>query len=277
LKNILIILINCLCQVVVAQTTISGVVTDGSAQPIPYASVGIKGLPFGTVCDAHGLFQLRASNFKDTDSLKVAALGYKSRTMPMRTARNFSHEKIVLNPMDVQLSEVVVTPGKSVLKVLGNKRYNKNVFCSFTGMEGNYKGTEAAIKADNKKNRLVWFQDFNFYILKNLFPDSLPFRLNFYTVNESGLPGENILNKPVIFKTMVREGIVHVDLTPYVISARGDFFISLECLEEKMSKEMLNFSGSVMGPAYFKVATFAEWVRTPYMGLDFNITVKYMK
>jgi hypothetical protein len=33
----------------------------------------------------------------------------------------------------------------------------------------------------------------------------------------------------------------------------------------------------VMGPAYFKMATFANWVKSPMMGLDFNVTVSYQK
>jgi hypothetical protein len=261
-----------------SQVNITGKVTDASSgKPVAYASIGIIGTPYGTVCDEDGKFELPVKNFKENDSLKIAAIGYLPRAIAMSVAGKFKEENIQLKPTTFQLAEVTIKPEKTVRKVLGNKRYNKNVYCSFTGSEGNYKGCEAAIRADNKKNRLVWLEDFNFYILKNLSPDSISFRLNFYSVSEDGLPGVNILRTPVVFKTKIKEGIVNLDLRSYNISTRGDFFISLECLEDKMSGDMLSYSGSISGPAYFKPATFAPWVKSPFMGLDFNVTVSYIK
>ena len=246
-------------------------------EPVPFASVGIKGSPYGTVCDANGNFELKIGQFKEEDSLKIASIGYSSRSMSMAKAKNFNKEQIFLKTAAVQLSEVLVKPGKIIRKKLGNSRYNKNVFCSFSGVEGNYKGAEAAIKARNKKSRFVWIEDFSFYILKNMFNDSISFRLNFYNEGGQGLPGQNILKKPIVFKTKVKEGVVFLDLKQYNITADGDFFISLECLEGKMDKDKLSFSGSISGPSYFKLASFADWIKSPLMGLDFNVTVSYQK
>lgn len=263
---------------VFSQTIISGKVMDAaSKEPVPFASIGIKGSPYGTVCDENGNFELIASQIKDEDSLKIASIGYSSRSIVMAKARNFKQEQILLKAAAVQLSEVQVKPGKIIRKKLGNSRYNKNVFCSFSGVEGNYKGAEAAIRAKNKKGRFVWIEDFSFYILKNMFNDSISFRLNFYNEDAQGMPGQNILKKPIVFKTRVKEGLVFLDLKQYTITADGDFFISLECLEGKMDKDKLNFSGSISGPSYFKLASFADWIKSPLMGLDFNVTVSYQK
>lgn len=261
-----------------AQIVLKGKVSDQSTkEPVPFASVGIKGKTYGTVCDENGNFELKVGSFTDNDSLKVSAIGYMAKTISMKVAKNYSNEKIELKVSSVLLSEVKVKPQKTVTKVLGNKHYNKNICLSFQGAENNWKGAEISIKANNKKNRLVFLENFNFYIVKNLYEDSVTFRLNFYKEDKEGLPGENILRKSIIFKTKIREGIVTVNLKNYFINTDSDFFMSLECLEEKIDKDKLCFSGSISGPAYMKVSTFMEWMKIPVGGIDFNVTVSYQK
>lgn len=261
-----------------AQIVIKGKVADNATkQPIPYASIGIKGKTYGTVCDENGVFELKVGSFTDNDTLKVSAIGYSGKAISMRLAKTYVNELIYLNAVSVQLSEVKVKPKKTVTKILGNKKYNKNICLSFSGVEGNYKGTEMSIKANNKKGRLVFLENFNFYIIKNFYSDSLTFRLNFYKEDKEGLPGENILRQPIIFKTKIKEGVVSVNLKNYFINTDDDFFMSLECLEEQIDKEKLCFSGSISGPCYMKPATFMDWAKIPFGGIDFNVTVSYQK
>lgn len=260
-----------------AQVVLKGKVTEGNGESIAFASVGVKGKTYGTVCDENGIFELKISSFTDNDSLKVSAIGFKVKTISMKTAKNFTNEKIILLPATVQLNEIKIKPQKTITKVLGNKHYNQNICLSFQGAENNWKGAEISIKANNKKGRLVFIENFNFYIVKNLYADSLTFRLNFYKEDKDGLPGENILRKSIIFKTKIKEGVVSVNLKNYLINTDDDFFMSLECLEETIDKDKLCFSGSLSGPAYMKVATFMDWMKIPFGGIDFNVTVSYQK
>lgn len=261
-----------------SQITITGKVSDNSTkEPIPFASVGIKGKSYGTVCDENGAFVLKIGAFSDNDTLKISAIGYDGKKVAMSVAKKFSNELIFLSTANVQLSEVKIKPQKTITKVLGNKNYNTGICLSFTGAEGNYKGAEICIKAKNKKGRLIFIENFNFYIVKNLYKDSLTFRLNFYKEDKNELPGENILRKPIVFKTMVKEGVVSINLKHLLINTDDDFFMSLECLEEEIDKEKLCFSGSVSGPCYMKAATFMDWMKIPFGGIDFNVTVTYQK
>jgi hypothetical protein len=261
-----------------AQIVLKGkVIEEGTNQPVSFASVGIKSRTFGTVCDENGNFELKVGNFLESDTFKVSAIGYATKGIAMSRAKNFTLETIILKPASVQLSEVKVKPGKTVQKTLGNKNYNENICLSFQGPEGSWKGTEVSIKADNKKGRLVFIEDFNFYIVKNLYKDSLTFRLNFYKEDKNGMPGENILRKPIIFRTKVKSGIVSVKLKDYFINTDDDFFISLECLEEKIDKEIFCFSGAILGPSYAKMSSFSEWQKLPVGGVDLNVTVTYQK
>lgn len=261
-----------------AQTNISGKIFDKSTnEAIPFASIGIKGKTLGTVSDENGNFEISLKNMLDTDSLKISAIGYQSKSFSLAKAKSFTGEKIYLAQASVQLSEVTVKPTKTITKVLGNKNYNTNIQCSFQGIDGQYKGVEAAIRANNKKGREIWFEKLNFFIIKNNMKDSAIFRLNLYRKDKDGLPGENILYKPIVFKSKVSGGIVEVDLKKYNVHTNDDFFISLECLSEQMTKDNLSFSGSIKGPAYFKMATFSNWEKIGLMGLDFNVTVSYQK
>lgn len=276
MRSILVLI--CLSQFVLAQVTIKGKVFDKTTnEAIPFVSIGIKGKTIGTVSDENGNFELAIKSITDTDSLKISAIGYMSKSYSMVKAKEFSNEKIYLGQASVQLGEITVKPTKTITKILGNKNYNTNIQCSFQGVDKNYKGVEASIKANNKKGRLIWLEKLNFFIIKNELEDSATFRLNLYKEDKDGLPGENILRKPIVFRSKVKNGIVEVNLKKYNINTDNDFFISLECLSEQMDKDKLTFSGSVMGPAYFKMATFADWVKSPMMGLDFNVTVSYQK
>jgi len=261
-----------------AQITITGSVTDAATkESIPFASIGIKGKAYGTVCDENGRFSLKTGAVTDKDSLKISAIGYKAKTLSMQNVKGYYNENVSLTPASIQLSEIKIKPQKTVTKVLGNKNYNKNMCLSFQGAEGSWKGAEISIKANNKKGRLVFLENFNFYIVQNYYEDSLTFRLNFYKPDKDGLPGENILRKPIIFRTKVKVGVVSINLKDYLINTDDDFFMSLECLEEKIDKEKLCFSGSISGPAYMKVSTFTEWMKIPFGGIDFNVTVSYKK
>jgi hypothetical protein len=261
-----------------AQSVITGRVIDkNTGEPIPFAGVGIKGKNLGTLSNEAGYFNLVLKDIGSSDSLKVSSIGYKSRSISIVLAQQFQNESVYLTPESVQLNEVVVKPGKTYTVVLGNKKYNKNVQCSFQGADNNFLGVEAAIKANNKKGREIWFENFNFYLNKNTVNDSISFRLNLYKIDKKGLPGENILKKPIVFTVYKQTGIISVDLKSYLIYTNDDFFISLECLSNQVNSNNLSFSGSIIGPAYFKLATFAEWEKISLMGLDFNVTVSYRK
>jgi len=261
-----------------AQTTVKGTIIDKKTnEPIPYASIGIKGKMLGTLSNENGYFEMPLKTTVDSDSLKVSAIGYQTKSYSMKQVAAFSDEKIALNESAVSLNEVVIKPTKTITKVLGNKNYNTNIQCAFQGADNNYKGVQAAIKANNKKGRLIWIENFNFFISKNEVKDSAVFRLNFYKEDKDGMPGDNILRQPIVFKTKTTSGIVSVDLKKYNINTDNDFFISLECISDNITSKNLAFSGALFGPAYFKMATFSAWEKIPVMGIDFNVTVTYQK
>jgi len=175
------------------------------------------------------------------------------------------------------LKEVEISAKNSGYTILGTGKYSTGICTAFAGENNNWKGEQAAIQANNKITTPVYIESFGFYIVKNTYPDSLQFRIMFYDIDEKGYPGKTFLKKPILFKTNVKQGEVKIDLKEYYIITTGDFFISLECLEEKMESTKFCFSGSIKVPSFCKTSAFGKWVRVKGGGGDFNVKVSFFK
>lgn len=229
-----------------SQDLFNGIIKDSKTQEaIPFASVGIKGTSRGTLTDEKGKFELQ---FTDSDTLKISSVGYATLSVAGKELKKMQSKPILLVPMAYNLAEVTVKPGMSERKILGTAKYSKGVCTAFAGKGGNWRGEQAAIRAINKEKATVYIESFGFYIIKNEYTDSLQFRIMLYEVDSSGFPGATFLKKPILFKTKVKNGEVRVDLKERGITTAGDFFISLECLEEKMESAKFCFAGSIKVP-----------------------------
>jgi hypothetical protein len=253
------------------------IIDEGTKAGISFASIGIKGKNVGTVANEKGGFELNISKCDEDDSLKISAIGYKTKGFTVTQIRQLGSKTITMEPIAVKLEEVVIKSTKVKRKVLGTSKYSTRNCSAFMGTDGNWKGEEAAIRANNEKGKYVFIENFNFYIIQNKYEDSLVFRLMLYSVTDKNLPGQTFLKKPIIFKTAIKQGVVNVDLKNYNITYNDDFFISLECLMDKMDQTKFCFAGSVKVPSYVKTSTFMNWYRVRGGGADLNVTVSYLK
>jgi len=262
-----------------AQVVLSGKVTESkSGLPIPFASVGISGKHYGTLSGESGNFSFKVPYFTDKDTLKISAIGFETISFTKSEIKGFSNNKVIsLNPLSVDLKEVMVKPKSVKQKILGTRNYSTRNCTAFMSEENNWLGSQAAIKAGNKKGQAVYIEDFSFYIIKNTYTDSLKFRLMFYSVSAKGYPARTFLKKPIVFKTNINQGEVKINLRDYCITTDDDFFISLECLEEQMDVSKFCFAGSFKTPSYAKTAAFNYWKYVKGGGADLNVTVSYLK
>lgn len=268
----------CITGTLKAQVILSGIITEvKTGLPVSFASIGISGKHYGTLSNEKGNFKLALPYLTEKDTLKISAIGYETLLYTKSEMKGMSNKLISLNPLPLDLSEVKVKPNFVNRKVLGSKKFSTRNCTAFVGEENNWQGSQAAIKAGNKKGQAVYIEDFSFYIIKNTYEDSLKFRLMFYSVSAKGYPAKTFLKRPVIFKTNVKQGKVTIDLKNYYITADDDFFISLECLEEQMDAARFCFAGSIGTPSYCKTSVFNYWKYVKGGGADFNVTVSYIK
>ncbi len=271
-----------------AQQKITGTIFDKSTkQPIPFVSIGIIGKSVGTLSNENGLFEFSFSESQKKDSIKISTIGYKPLVFLVSDFIKEVNKTINLESLPTQLAEVVVRSKKIKYKILGTTKYTKNNCTGFADIEGNWKGSEAAILVKNKKN--CFLENFSFFVIQNKYTDSLVFRLNLYSriSPPAGSPawfgddwvGPTILKKAIIFKVGTKQGEFTLPLTAYNIQTSDDFFVSLECLMDEMEITKFCYSGSVKTPSFFKVKAFAKWHKTGGRngggGADFNVKVSY--
>ena len=87
----------------IAQSAVTGTVTDENGEGIPGANIVVKGTSQGTITDMNGDFALNASS---SDVLVITFVGYSTVEVPVGSQSNLS---ISLNEDIAALDEIVVT------------------------------------------------------------------------------------------------------------------------------------------------------------------------
>ncbi|MBI9068917.1 MAG: carboxypeptidase-like regulatory domain-containing protein [Salinivirgaceae bacterium] len=104
------------------------VVDEESSKPLVFATVGIEGTNIATVTNTDGKFLIKVPNDKVAGNLKIAYMGYESKTIAISDLKNHgSVNTIKLKMVSVKLTEINVFPNNPRLiidKVLENRRFN---------------------------------------------------------------------------------------------------------------------------------------------------------
>ncbi|HEX8268386.1 MAG TPA: DUF5686 family protein [Flavobacterium sp.] len=96
----------------VAQSKVSGIVTDNTGEPLPFANVQFKGTTEGIVTNEDGRFYIESTTTHST--LVVSAIGYKAREVALPQLVNYDF-MIVISDAE-QLQDVVIFSGKTSKK-----------------------------------------------------------------------------------------------------------------------------------------------------------------
>lgn len=109
-----------------AQTkTISGKITDPSGNPVPFASLLIKGKQQGSTADQNGAFSLKAS---DGETLVITSQGYKLKEVPI--VANQTIFSVSLEKASGDLAEVIISSGYNSKKTQRSTVSNAQVVAS---------------------------------------------------------------------------------------------------------------------------------------------------
>jgi hypothetical protein len=102
---------------VTAQTIkITGKVIDGTTrEPVSFAAIHIKNSAYAAMADSMGNFAVSING--DEVNMEVSSIGYKLKTVKMTTEKNIAIT-IVLAPINMDLKEVVISPGKRKKRVV---------------------------------------------------------------------------------------------------------------------------------------------------------------
>ncbi len=252
------------------------IINAKSEEPIAYTAVGFVKSGLSTLSNEKGYFELELKKWDKNDTLKCYAIGHKVLNISANELKESTSNILRIEEEVTELEEIEISAKKLYEKKIGVTDYDKRNCSGFVGLNDNWKGVETGIRLPNKNHKLYRVKNFSFYIIKNNLTDTLSFRLNFYSSNQF-YPSRNILKKPIIFKTIAKEGEVTIDLSEYNIFAYDDFYVSMECLMEKVSIADFCFAGEIKEPSYVRENAFRKWKKIRGGGAAFNVTVLYAK
>lgn len=94
-----------------AQIKLKGKIIDlSNHQPLPYATIGVKGKSFGSVTDAQGTFdfEIPADSVAAHDQVIVSSVGYQPLVTSVRDMAN--NGQLSLQPATTTLKEIAIKP-----------------------------------------------------------------------------------------------------------------------------------------------------------------------
>ncbi|SFH25015.1 carboxypeptidase-like regulatory domain-containing protein [Pontibacter chinhatensis] len=247
------------------------VLASESGQPLPYVNIGIRNKNIGTASDAQGRFILALPSERAQDTLTFSAVGYQELPVPVRALASMVPLEVRLQEKVTGLQEVEVHSRKPKLRRLGvtgrlpvvwgnpDQREEKDIY-EFANF----------IKVSGKPTELL---SAHFYLTSTKL-DSALFRINLYR-NDNGLPGDRLVEQPIVRRFSTKEGWLTVDLEPFGIHTDEDFFLGIEYLPATGSDRLaIMLGGKLGGSSYSRKASLGSWEKFVGASLSGYVTVR---
>jgi hypothetical protein len=160
---------------------IRGVVKDSiSGEPIPFVNIWVENETVGTTSEADGTFFLEASKEKN---IVISVLGYERKTL-----KGTAISIVQLKPMTYDLAEVVIL-NKKQSKIIEIGDIKNAIFQSFD---------------NGPKIETKFIKEVTVFTDSRI--DDATIKLHFYSVDENGSPGKELLTKDYI--VTLKKGII---------------------------------------------------------------------
>ena len=234
-----------------AFSQIRGVVKDSiSGEPIPFVNIWVDNETIGTTSEADGSFFLEASKEKN---IVISVLGYEKKTI-----KGSEISLVNLKPTTYELNEIVVLNKKQSKKIeIGNIK--DAIFQSFDNgpkVEAKFFPYQSSYSKTKFIKEVTIFTDSRI--------DSATIKIHFYSVDENGAPGKELLNKD--FVVTLNKGVLrhkfdvsHFDM---VFPEKG-IFVAYEKLLIESNKTGTKYQPYVLynfvERDFFYTYSFGKW------------------
>ena len=234
-----------------AFSQIRGVVKDSiSGEPIPFVNIWVENETIGTTSEADGSFFLEASKEKN---IVISVLGYERKTI-----KGSEISLVNLKPTTYELNEIVVLNKKQSKKIeIGNIK--DAIFQSFDNgpkVEAKFFPYQSSYSKTKFIKEVTIFTDSRI--------DSATIKIHFYSVDENGAPGKELLNKD--FVVTLNKGVLrhkfdvsHFDM---VFPEKG-IFVAYEKLLIESNKTGTKYQPYVLynfvERDFFYTYSFGKW------------------
>ena len=207
-----------------AQQLLKGRILDSTNNPVPYTSIQVDGESLGTVADVNGYFELEI-----TQSLPIKLIAknvaYQTKEIEINNIKE-TEFTFYLKHKTFTLNEITIS-GKNEVKYYGVPEKPKGIlsFISF------YPFQQLGLLFDDKRINSTVIKSVSFYVIDGFFYSNRPngnskMRLRIYSVDENGIPKEDLLNSEIIvapnhggWNTIeLKEHQLVIDKTPIVVA-----------------------------------------------------------
>lgn len=205
-----------------AVKTMKGQVLDAESKlPIPYAGILILPTEEAVIADYSGRFELQY-NSRAKDSIRIAALGYNSRTVsPQKYSKSVN--PIFLKRKTYPLENINIKATDYFTKKSGNAG-----LIAFGSVYIDTHGQQAALFIENPESARGKVKSVSFK-LSGKGNISAPFRLRIYAADSTGYkPGKDLMHDVIILRPQ-NAGWFTAEISQYRITAPAEgFFVAIQ-------------------------------------------------
>ena len=222
---------------------VKGVVVDEFNKPISYVNIWVENENNSTTSEENGEFSI---NCLQTKTLIFSAMGYEKKTVKASEA-----EKVVLKVNAFQLLEVIIAKRFETKEIEIGKVKNE----TYQAFDNGPRIDAKFFPYIPKYKRTKYIKQVNFFTDSQL--ESASFKVHFFTVNEDGSPGDELLNRD--FLVSVKKGVkkTFFDVTNFGLKMpKTGIFVGFEKLiieKNKLEKEVTdsNTNKTIIQKTYF--------------------------
>lgn len=265
-----------------AQYFLRGRITDAvSGEPIPFVNIGLVGKGIGTVSDSGGSYELRIppGQAGGDELLRVSCLGYEPQALSLDQLPADGSVSFALRPAAIALDEVVVSalPTYTLEEIVGYPLESTRDFAYWKDSLALGAELASRIRVSEGMRRLNTL----FFNVMNNPADSLLLRINIYEYPPSGRGPDANLNKSgrnIIYTLPGGATGAVVDLHPFDIWVRDDFFLSLELLSAHGSEEIgltMPAAAESRGATFRRYASQGKWELIGPYGVGYALQTTY--
>ena len=218
-----------------AQTTITGRISNERGEGVEYATVVLEGDTIGTLADAQGRFTLTIPEGKNID-LVITHVSYDKASIPFSSYSEGKPLSIIVKDKNVKLEEVVIGKKNKMKTILGKNLPGPTA--SFRG-KGQQNWLEWGPTFKAKKNWVV--SDIFFTIKKSTYSRCV---LSFTIYEVRGKEYVNILNKPIYITVTTTTQKTKLAVQPnenVILKAGKQYYVSVTIVDSD-ERGMLEFN-----------------------------------
>ncbi|ESU30011.1 hypothetical protein FLJC2902T_05000 [Flavobacterium limnosediminis JC2902] len=197
-----------------------GIVVDENNKPIPYVNIWVEDENVGTSSEENGHFEIKVSDMNKT--LVFSSIGFESKKIKVSETG-----KVILKTSSFKLDELLIMQSKRTKEIEIGKVRKSGVYDVFA-----HNGPNIYVKYfpfDPKYSKTNFINQMVLHTASEI--DDATVRVHVYNVNDEGFPGDELLDRDLLFTVGKGRNKSKIDLSEFNITfPKKGVFVGYELL-----------------------------------------------